>query len=439
MDDFLQGDGTTLVLAPSANLFMDFREVNNDWVARTDSIKISADNTAFLYLPVNVDEITSDPIPTGNVLVAVLTPENIAAVECGKRNKFSLWDYSKKEIPEELMQEAVATTGFLLSIAHDEKSEIFLVSADAVKTLAKGSGLAGDDIFHRSNLIRTMDLADAFYRTHKDGSEEATAIYRTEQMPGGTVVKKIFAVLSAKYKPCPASVFNDAVKKFLGDENLNPDGDGAGVSCWAISHRMTTANVVFTKAGEDMQTEFGVEVTPGIQLQTSDVGESSMTARGVLYGKSGGYVTTDEVAIRHSNKLDAAKFQKDVDEKIFAKVRTLPEKLAAFMGISLYDPDLSDAENVAHITELFDRVYWECANPSKAGKEKVLQPLHDAMVEEIQPGVHYTAYDIAMMFLDAPDRAQNISDSSLVMLRRGFGLAPFELEKALKEKKIYLI
>ena len=169
---------------------------------------------------------------------------------------------------------------------------------------------------------------------------------------------------------------------------------------------------------------------------TSDPGDASLTARGLIYGKSG-YVVVDEVTLRHTGVVDETKLVKAVEDQIFKKVRKLPEALANLMAVDVTGDKTGD-DNKKAVEAVVRAGVKEMTAKIKAGG-LAINALTDAMVEEINPDLHYTGYDIAQMFIDAPDRMMGCNESVIILVRRAFGQAPYKLYDMLtKDAKLYL-
>ncbi len=378
----------------------------------------------------------------GKVSFYVLTRDYIQAFLAGERLKIGR--ISLSEIGEDLLDELKATTG-LMCIIRDEK---YIVSDIAIPTLGIRASVNGDMTTGRQNLIRNMHFADAVFAKN----EKIHFVYREEQI--GTkaddspiMARKIFAALGGAFSPVPQTIIAD-MADMIGDESIMGRMD---VREWCVDHLFTDLYVEFPEAAEEFKTAYGVtdNIIPGIFLCTSDIGKSSIIARGTYriegYSKS---VVTDEVMIKHVGNLKAREICDRINGEILANVRVLPEALCSLISKEVADYSKLDLTtesgqrtNLKAMQDAIENTAKKCLSdlPAKRRKE-----LTDRMMDEIDPSRPYTLYDVAVDFMGVPDRIEGLDRPTVEKIVKSCAKAPFVLAdkksgSSDKESDIYLL
>ncbi len=325
---------------------------------------------------------------------------------------------------EELFKEFTNGTGLMMRIG----GENYLVSPGAIKTLTIRSGVGGDVTTGRNNLIRNLHLADGIYYKN----EPINFVYREVEDESGRPVKKIFAAFGGAYQLLPQTVLLDIIEKFEAEGKIG----GLKPYKWAVDHRLTSISFDLPDIAEDMKSVYGIkdEIIPGIMLETSDTGDSSIVIKGT-YRIGGSYITTDSVLAKHTKSLTAERVIEDADKKIFEKIRKLPECLMGLMSkeaadyssLDLTSKDGQDA-NIESISDYMDIALSKCLSKFPMKRRTALR---EALIAELNPTAHYTLYDLAVMFIKVPERIEAELDAqSMRDLRAGCAQVPYTLAKA---------
>ena len=423
--------------ALQGNMMEDFEEVTKMMAENTKSLIVRPDEVTFLSL-CNVEEMQRP----GKVVFYILSAENLEDFMLhGKA--LHVGTISEEKIGAELLEEMRRTTG-LMAIINREK---FLVSQIAMPTLTIQSMVSGTATINRNNLYRDMHIADALIARN----EKVHFVYRECEIgkgPDGSpvIVKKIFAALGRYFSPCEQTVLcklSDLIKK----ENLlgHPE-----VRFWKVDHEFTELYLEFPKAAEEFKTMYKLksDIMPGIYMCTSDTGSSSVICRGVYSTGGRSYVITDEVRSKHTGALSPESMLEQVDEHIFANIRLLPEALMKLMGETVTDPawDLStesgSARNYAAVSKKIESIAKDAFK--KILPVKRLKSLIECMQDEINSGLVYTLYDIAVDFMSVPERVEGLDATTLTEIRKACAKVPFALAKKTKtkeekEEEIFLI
>lgn len=312
----------------------------------------------------------------------------------------------KSSFGEDILNEMKNSTNLCFLI----DKEKYPVSSLALLTLTARAGVTGESTFNRQNLIRNMHIADTLQRGGK-----TTIVYREENG-----VKKIFAVMGRAYNYIPQTILLDIITLIDKDKKL-------GISspvCWGISHSITSYMETFPEAAEDFERTYGIkDKTPGIIIETSDIGYCSVTVKSVLKTK-GSYVVMDEIKFQHTPKTTPERIITAIDKDIFDKIRNLPECLMTLMGISLnYD------EAVKITKKAIDGIPRKCLSKERTKELKA------CIIEEYSPEISYTLYDVADKFIELPGRIHGLDNTTITELRKICGKIPYQLEKLAKEKE----
>lgn len=330
------------------------------------------------------------------------------------------------DIPENIFREMEDTTQMCVLI----NGGTYVVSELAIPTLTTKVGIGGNTTINSHTFLRNCHLAEGWF----DSVGKTHIIYREENG-----VRKIFAFMGSRYQDNFQSCMT-AILDSIQDEAVLGD---MIVRSWHQDHRFTKIHVEFPKAAEDIAEaypELDKEFVPGIELQTSDVGASSLTARGILrVGRSN--IVFGEVGIPHST-CDMDKLNKKIDEKIFSNVRTLPEVLSnQFESILDYAVvDLSTEEGQKKNLERFESIITEVVKPSlkKILGDLRINELIEACMAEINPSLPYTYYDCSMYILEIPERIKGLEQYSQDFMKKAVGQAPYRVTEIMKRKKISL-
>lgn len=293
-------------------------------------------------------------------------------------------------------------------------SEHFSISEGAYNTLFQRAGLSGLALI-RGDYQRNMLLAHSFFSPHRmlgDRSQKVNIVSRKMTTDDGYTYRKVFAFLGKYYKYIPQSILPTLAEDFIKEDLL---GKGE-VKSWSIDQTKTEILIEFPEAADEIQEAYKLpeKMVPGIYLASSDVGESSVRIMGTLRQKMCRYcVITDEVRRKHSGDVNPEAIAQKAKNRIFANVRVLPETLGELMGVSLKDYSRLDLsvtvdqdKNKSAVTDLYKKVLEKIAKSLSKGLQN---NLYDELCSEVDPSKRYSYYDIAITFLELPDRIQGIS------------------------------
>lgn len=240
-------------------------------------------------------------------------------------------------------------------------------------------------------------------------------------------IKKVFAIHSGRYGEMPQLEMFNVIDKIVNDEVFGK------VSCskWLVNHYFTSIELEFPEKADEICKAYGLPniFVPGIRITTSDTGNSSFRIVGTWRIKNS-LALTNEVAKRHSGAIDINEIIEDVEKEIFADYVKIPEALCDLMlkNITPEDLDLSVNTDMRKNQEIVENIIKSTLKELEVVKaigKKNEMTLRDLMLQEIDPSISYTAYDIAMQILTIPERIEGLSSSALNSLAKTIAKAPF--------------
>lgn len=198
--------------------------------------------------------------------------------------------------------------------------------------------------------------------------------------------KKIYAVFAGRYRIIPQY---DLVKALISD--FEKEMGTADITSWRANNFFTEIFVEFPDKARDFSNVYQLkdEVIPGIRVYLSDTGESSFVINGsIRIGRSVTYVPGADYSRAHTKKATVESIADAVGKEIFQEYTKVPERLVELLAVDVKNPAL-----------LIPKISAYCGIKKEFGatfENSLLQEAEDA----ITPGVDYTAYDLATLFID---------------------------------------
>jgi hypothetical protein len=286
-------------------------------------------------------------------------------------------------IGEEGLNELRDKTRYVLR----QGGKFFFPSSNAIGGIAARAGLGGEAVS-----IPEHELFALIMRRYTIDPHIATLIVRQSDESKG---RKVIACRSEQYAYIPQSLLCSIIDGF------SEDLGSPTCKNWEVSQFFTRIYIEFPKVAKDIAKTYGLEskIMPGVILCTSDSGESSITARGTF--KIGGrFVYTEEYKHKHQGAIDLKKILKSISKSVFDKYTAFPQRLMELLEIDIADPYAAIESTLRQI------------NFREAAGKRLEQKLTGALLEEINPSVPYTAYDICMSIISLPDRFLEITEST---------------------------
>ena len=263
------------------------------------------------------------------------------------------------------------------------------ISEKAIGTISNRIRHGGTS-FSEPGLIRDLVIASKF--------SKPVSVYAVQRIDPETKKAKLFAVMSDKYTVIPQETVLDIIDKVKAE--ALKDLGRTECNNWLIDHSVTRIYLDFPDCGSDFAEEYKLpdEMVPGIMIETSDIGDSSLRLKG--YFRLGGNLTyvENEFTQIHTGELRMSDVIDVVADKIFPEYRIYPEKLAKFMMIDITEPTMSKAARIKKMTSLYRDVSRKIGLVKAIGKKRE-KSLIDQLIAGINPEIDYTAYDIAQTFL----------------------------------------
>lgn len=376
------------------------------------------DETSFLYKvgakevsiqpEINIRSLRDKGISLKNLSVED-SPKNLGKRYSGGHVKLRKSKLAEKGDFAAPLAELRNTTKLMLGV-----NDKIMFTTESLLTNLDRFGLKGGFLAVPS-LARDILVEQELLRRNKD----MTLVCR--KMEG---VEKCFSILSGKYTPISSKVVFSLI------DRLEKEGHLGKAVCreWSISHFYTRIYFDFPDKACELTDAYGRsnKYIPGMVISTSDTGDCSLKVAGT-FRVNDTLTVQDEILHKHIGEYDENKFVEKVTNEIFAEFGSIPDKLCDLMTIDIVDSswDLSDAKDQMEYTALYKKLLDSCFNQlgiTSAIGFKNKKALFDAMIEEFNPNIPLTAYDIATSIMELPSR---ITGASLPTLRKTVGKAAF--------------
>lgn len=284
---------------------------------------------------------------------------------------------------------------------------VYYVSSLAANTMAQRLGIASD-IMREHSLARDIFMAQLL-----DREEEVTLVIKQYRQVG-----KIFAMMSSSYRPIPLHEICVVYKDLMGhDMESRPDGGivygGLGpMRCegWDITHKRARISFSFEEYGEKLQGLYGFTrpMVPCVEIQTSDIGESSFVVRGYWKLKENSAVIYDtSYAKEHRGKSlmdgNLDKVEEEIRQCVLGQYLRLPGRLMELKEIDITPTglDLSKCHNGTiknhkAVLAAYKQVFKQLGMVKVLSKKRMDSVLRAIDWHHIDDHAHYTAYDLVM-------------------------------------------
>ena len=263
--------------------------------------------------------------------------------------------------------------------------ESFLTTKRVLKTLSQRAGSS----------MGTFALRDELkIRFHRDGGyvaymqtvpERCNILYR--EVDG---LKKVYAVFGDRYKEIPQYPL---VKHLL--EGFETEMGKLNLDYYSVDNFNTDIQISFPEKAGDFGKVYNLPhtITPGLHIHMSDVGESSFIINGTIgYQKATMYMPSAEYARAHTKNAELSEILETVSNRIFPEYTKVPEKLMELLAIDIPEP-------AKLIPEIASYCGLKKVIGLKAEKEIIENLTLSFAAAAFQ--VNYTAYDLAVSFMDA--------------------------------------
>lgn len=370
----------------------DYREVGNDYLEFVDTINAMVNRTEVLRLPKSLIKawtiMSEDDKFFYLAQNGYSTPTFLPGDSAVRQPVPSIKPFAKKKFFDRGMNQAL--------LDEISRSKTFFVM-DSKATLFEGEGL-WNTLGQRIGLTGKNISEPSFARNEHvqerlDVQTEKPEVY-TIVLREQNGVKKWFAAHSDSYPYVPQTILCDIAEKFIA---ANYGGLGeAKCAEWEVNHHYSTVKLLFPEKAKDIQATYGLPdaIVPGLILTTSDLGENSITCKGI-FSVRGSYVVQKEVKKQHKGDVKPDSVVATIDKEVFSEYTKLPARLCELMTIDIADVKYS-------LDEAFKGL-----GIRKFG-EKTTEKLTEALMMELPAGGSYTAYDLSIAILSLQGRLSDI-------------------------------
>lgn len=345
----------------------------------------------------------------GKVLMLKFDPDGKSSYS---QNTY-LADLEAVNIKNELLTEDLLKESKMLMVldyAGDRHTHV--VSPLAYSTLLKRVSIAGR-AFYRPSISRTMNL----FRTLQWGQGGGSSQLLTLIIRGNHNGSIVLAAHAKTYTYIPQLVLKDVYEEIK--ENLgNPECEK-----WYVSHEVSVCYINFPEVAKEMAEMYDLpdNVVPGICIQTSDSGDSSLSVGG-YWSINGKIVGGKSFRENHRGSVDIPNLALQAGRSVFAEFNKVPERLCELLTIDVPRP-----------ADTLKDVFKQIGTTEIIGKHRSME-LYDALCAEFVKGRNYTAYDIAISVATLADRCENVSRSFIEKLEQLANKAIFANYKPKKKE-----
>lgn len=293
----------------------------------------------------------------------------------------------------ELSSNEIATN--LLAITSDDtdNEDVVAFSTMAIPSLFQNIGLSGSATISANDIYRNAHFACEFYK--QPATKSLSLVYR--QSPD-TNDKKVYYVGRSRYNYVPQAAELIPVLDRIYKEKALGEIEAKE---WYVDSALSHIYLEFPDEAQAISESYGKPVgIPGMILQTSDVGVSSLTAMSTLRIKNN-IIILESVSKQHCKKdgenfVDA--FYETIDNSLFANVRVVPEQLAKLFGTYLPKDDIKREELIyGAIEKIFPKVF-----KVDAKRRQVL----DLLMTSLEANTEYSYFDVFVAFTELPERLE---------------------------------
>ena len=394
MNDFYQVSGTTI---------KGFRKAINEFESN------------LVHRFVKMGDIHFSLIGDEGTQACPLTPENYRlmkeSVEKGEAAQLSLEDFNGlAEEEKELFEENRLRSGLLLTVGDDQ----IFVSGNAIPTIGTRLGLGGTR-YEVKTFSRNMRIAQALREMSEKTEVLLVLLKRADRDDSSLNGMKMIAMPSSEYVHIPMTWILSIAMQFAKDGTLGKPR----VVHWALSHNKVSFEMEFPEYAEQLKEEFGFKelLIPGIRMETSPVTRRSFDVIGT-FRPEGGYIIDDScVRQGHRGKIDINKYVERCEKTVLASVRKMGEELGKKLGSELTNSEDADEKKDAYTRAVLAGIEGLRLTSPKALGERRTKEIQDALLDEFNPDIPYTEYDMAMLFMHLPDRIDPLTEETKKNLR----------------------
>lgn len=252
-------------------------------------------------------------------------------------------------------------------------------------------------------------------------------------------VKKLVAILSARYKALPQS----ALCEIIDALDAKKDFGKMKVYAWSIDNWTSNIYIEYPEKADEISEYYRMKdrFVPGLWLQTSDTGDASIKIYPTWRrGTSISFVEKSAVKKVHSGKVNLPDMIADVKRNAFAEYTRLPEAMCDLAMQTLTEAawDLTSEKDQHKNRDMMCAVLknaFKSLNITKAIGLGNRKALYEQMCAEFTGDIPYTAYDVASSLMSLPERLEGVHPLILQNLQSAVANAPY-IKYFAKEKDV---
>lgn len=408
-------------------------ETLEDLDKRTSCIKVNSSDVVVYHVPKIIykrDPVSKQPVSkeinsqeeieqNSKIRVNIFAPDPeklFSYTESGlnvmKAGDIKLNELMKNNYKSEIISD-IRNIGTILGI----RNRLFLLSDSFDGTLGQRIDMDGRGITSHT-LCRDLHIAEMFMN-----NIDSKVVYREQNG-----IKKAFAMLGPKYAYIPQSAVIEVIKK------LDPAKKLGRIKCyeWEVNNNYTKVIMEFPDKADELAKTYGIKdkLIPGVMILKSDVGYSSLRIIGTWRYKNSISIT-EEVSRKHSGEFDVDELIKNARIRIFGKYTELPERLCDLMLLDVTDPKWKAYSHEDYIKVNNDRICetikgaFKTLGVAKAIQVKNEKALLQCVLNEIDPEMSYTAYDICLLLMNIPEKIIGLNKNYKDSITKAVGMAPY--------------
>ena len=292
---------------------------------------------------------------------------------------------AKHGMTDEVLEEVKAGLGSFFILGKG----IFFPEESVLNTLCQRVGMGAGD-FARDKAPRVRFHRDAgivaFLSEHP--SQLSVGYRDVDDGDGLGSMKKVLYVCTDRMKPLD-NISMTRSTKILFEKELG----NAVLAGYRIDNHLAEIFYQFPDKATDFSNVYSLPdvVTPGVRISFSDAAQGSFSVIGTMSLKhSTIYLKNASFARKHTKNAEEQGIIKDVDAKVFREYTKVPDRLMELMAIDVKSPLLE----IEHIVK-------DILNVKGTISQKAERQLLEEMTAFVNPTLSYTAYDIAVEFIEA--------------------------------------
>ena len=344
-----------------------------------------------------------------------MTPKNweryCETFETGAEFKPKIEDFRDlcEEDPE-LFEENRVRSRLFLTVG----GEHLFVSGDAQATIGNRLGQGGTD-YNIPGLARNMAIACHLREVPQKTVVTLVMLKRDDQNGECLNGMKLLAMPSGSYVHIPLNWVPAIAVRLAKEGTLGRPR----VTGWTIDQKRILFEMEFPEYAEQLKEEFGFKelLIPGIRIETSPVTRSSFEVIGTLRPERGYPVDDSSEKLTHRGNVDIDMYMEKVEKTILTGVRKTSEELGKKLGRELTESMDAGERREAYIRAVLAGIEGlHLASPRVLGERRTNE-IRDGLIEEFNPEIPYTEYDIAVAFLHIAERVDPLSEEVKKALR----------------------